>query len=416
MADIRPFAALRPEKGLESRIAALPYDVYDRSEAKIKVTEEPLSFLAIDRAETQLSDDIAFNDPRVYARAKQMLDDDIQKGYFVQDKTPSYYIYSQTWNGRTQTGIVATASIDDYINGVIKKHENTREDKEQDRIMHVDTCSAQTGPIFLAYRENKTISDIVERVMAGDPVCDFVSDGDVRNRVYIISGNDDIRNIEEAFSSIDSVYIADGHHRCASAVKVGLKRRAERSRETSNNSNIKYESDYFLSVLFPENELRILDYNRVLKSMNGHSKEDVLTYLESKFEVSHPSKETARPERKGEFGFYIDGSWYLLTAKQSLLIDDPVEGLDVSILQNEVLGPLFGIKDPRTDPKIDFVGGIRGAGELEKRCREDAVCAFLMYPTSIQELFAVADAGRLMPPKSTWFEPKLLSGLFIHKI
>jgi uncharacterized protein (DUF1015 family) len=416
MADIRPFQAYRPKAGMESKIAALPYDVYNTEEARAIVEKNPLSFLAIDRAETQfpVSEGVAFDDPRVYEKARELLNEEIHRGCFIQDAKEVYYIWSQTWNGRTQTGIVAVASIDDYQNGVIKKHENTREDKEQDRIRHVDTCDAQTGPIFLAYRSNDLIDEIVERNMEEQPVYDFMSDGDVRNRVWIIEDGNECQLVQHGFSKVQSIYIADGHHRAASAVKVGLQRRA--AREKSGERNTAAESDYFLSVLFPEDQLAILDYNRVLKDLNGHSAEELLSCLKKYFFVSEPQIGQVKPSKKGEFGLLLPNGWYRLLAKQEIQSGDPVDGLDVSLLQKYVLQPFFGIEDPRTDARIDFVGGIRGLSELERRVKTDCTAAFAMYPTSIGELFAVADAGRLMPPKSTWFEPKLLSGLFIHRL
>ncbi len=411
MATIKAFAAYRPCKGLEEEIAALPYDVYSREEAKAYVDEHPQSFLAIDRAESQFSADVDTYDERVYQKAKELLDDKIADGSFLQDEKPCYYIYRQTWKGRSQTGIVACASIDDYLNGVIKKHENTVEAKEQDRIRHVDTTNAQTGPIFLAYRNHSAIDEVTERVMEGKPCYDFASVGEVQNTVWIIEEDADIEAIEKAFSSIDSIYIADGHHRCASAVKVGLKRREANPGYTGNE-----EYNYFLSVLFPENQLEILDYNRVVTDMGGLEKEDIMMQLKLHFNVKPYRKNIAKPDAKGEIGFYMGGNWYMLSAKSSVKSGDPVDGLDVAILQKYVLGPIFDIRDPRTDPKIQFVGGIRGMEELVKHADESKGCAFAMYPTQIAELFAVADAGKLMPPKSTWFEPKLLSGLFIHML
>jgi uncharacterized protein (DUF1015 family) len=411
MADIRPFAAYRPKAGLESRIAALPYDVYDTAEARAVVKKEPLSFLGIDRAETQFpeSEGVTFDDPRVYDKAAEMLRSRIRNGEFVQDEAAYFYIWSQTWRGRTQTGIVGCASIDDYVNGIVRKHENTRADKEQDRIRHVDACNAQTGPIFLAYRQNNIIDEIVERNMEEEPVNDFVSDGDVRNRVWIIRDGNECQIVRHCFGKVGTVYIADGHHRAASAVKVGLQRRAKHPQGS-------LESDYFLSVLFPEDQLAILDYNRVLKDLNGHSEEELIAFLRRCFHVSEPQIARVKPSRKGEMALYTRSGWRLLIADSAIKSDDPVDGLDVSLLQKNVLGPFFGIADPRTDSRIDFVGGIRGEEELERRVAADCTAAFAMYPTSMDELFAVADAGRLMPPKSTWFEPKLLSGLFIHSL
>ncbi len=412
MADIRPFQAIRPQKDKVSKIAALPYDVYNRQEARAEVTKNPESFLAIDRPETFFEEGHDMYAKEVYEKAAEVLRDRIAKGDFVQDDKNCYYIYELTMDGRSQTGLVACASIDDYLNNVIKKHENTREEKEKDRIEHVYTCKAQTGPIFLCYRENKTISEIVERVKAVDePVYDFVSDGGVRNRVWIMEDEEENNMISRVFTTINEIYIADGHHRCASAVKVGLRLREEGKGVLRG----KQQSDYFLSVLFPDKELMIMDYNRVVKDLNGLTSEEFIEKLKEKFDIT---KEDAavKPSKKAEFGLYLDKTWYRLSAHKDILSSDAVEGLDVSILQNEVLSPILGIGDPRTDKRIDFVGGIRGLKELEKRADSDMKLAFSMYPTSIAELFDVADAGRLMPPKSTWFEPKLLSGLFIHDI
>ncbi len=412
MADIKPFKAYRPTKEKVGRVAALPYDVFSRKEALEYVKENPESFLAIDRPETQFPEDQDMYAPEVYKKAHDMLREQIDGGVFVQDEEKSYYIYEQTMNGRTQTGIVACASIDDYLNGVIKKHENTRADKEEDRIKHVYTCEAQTGPIFLCYRENKMLSDLVNKVKEVDePVYDFVSADDVKSRVWVIDDKEETDTISRIFATIDAVYIADGHHRCASAVKVGLKKREENEGKVRG----KQEYDYFLSVLFPDSELMIMDYNRVVKDLGDLTKNEFFDKLGEKFDVT-PSKDAVKPSKKGEFGLYIDDEWYKLTAHSDILKNDAVEGLDVSILQNEVLAPMLGIGDPRTDKRIDFVGGIRGLKELENRCHKDMKLAFSMYPTSISELFAVADEKRLMPPKSTWFEPKLLSGLFIHEI
>ena len=411
MADVRPFNAYRPKKGMESVIAALPYDVYNRAESVEIVKENPESFLAIDRSETQFSDDVDTYDPRVYAKAADMIRERIADGRFVRDEgAPGYYLYELTMDGRSQTGIVACASIDDYQSGVIKKHENTRADKEQDRINHVDITGFQTGPIFLAYRKNDILSAIIAAVKKSDPDCDFTSEDGIRHRVFSVKDAEKVEAIRLAFSDMDSLYIADGHHRCASAVKVGLKRREENPGYTGDE-----EFNYFLSVIFPGDELKILDYNRVVKDLNGLSEVQFFNEVIDRFEVCD-AKKLYSPEDKGLFGMYFDGKWYKLRAHHDLKSDDPVKGLDVSVLQDGLLGPVLGIGDPRTDKRIDFVGGIRGLKELEKRCSEDMTVAFSMFPTSIEELFNVADKGLLMPPKSTWFEPKLRSGLFLHKI
>jgi len=410
MAQVKPFKAYRPKEELVSKVAALPYDVYSSKEAREIVKDNELSFLNIDRAETQFPEDFDMYSDEVYKKAHDLLWGEIEKGIFIQDKEPCFYVYEQNMNGRIQTGIVALSSIDDYVSGVIKKHENTREDKEIDRIKHVDNCNAQTGPIFLCYRQNEAIDTVVSNAKKSEPLYDFVSEGGVKNRVFIIDSKDDIEIITKAFEGMDHTYIADGHHRCASAVKVGLKRR---ELDKDENSSKEYES--FLSVLFPDNQLMIMDYNRVVKDLNGLRKDQFMARISEKFKVTE-SDVPVKPEKKGIFGMYLDEKWYILEATSDIIDIDVVEGLDVSILQNEVLHPILGIGDPRTDKRIDFIGGIRGLMELEKRCHEDMRVAFSMCPTSIEELFAVADAGRLMPPKSTWFEPKLLSGMFIHAL
>lgn len=410
MAVIKAFECIRPDEKVADRVAALPYDVYNREEALKEVEREPLSFLAIDRAETQFDSSVDTYADCVYDKARELLDSRIADGTFITDTDKAYYVYELTMNGRTQTGIAACASIDDYNNNIIKKHENTRADKEQDRINHVDRCSAQTGPIFLAYRADEVIRNEVAKAKETKPLYSFTSPDGIRHQVYKISNAQSVENIEKAFAGIDDIYIADGHHRAASAVKVGLKRREEHPDYTGEE-----EFNYFLSVLFPDEELMIMPYNRVVKDLNGYSKEEFIKKIEEKFEIEE-SAASVEPAYKAEFGMYLDEKWYKLKAKKDILSDDPVDGLDVAILQNNLLEPVLGIHDPKTDKRIDFVGGIRGLLELEKRCHTDCVLAFSMYPTSIAELFAVADAGRLMPPKSTWFEPKLRSGLFIHKI
>lgn len=410
MAVIKPFICVRPEASAAERVAALPYDVYNRQEACAEVKREPLSFLKIDRAETQFDDTVDTYAPQVYAKAKELFESAVSDGTFVTDSDRAYYIYALTMDGRTQTGIAACASIDDYMNNVIKKHENTRADKEVDRITHVDTLSAQTGPIFLAYRANEVINEAVCQTKKNACLYDFISPDGIRHQVWKMSDKELIARVQEEFEKTDAVYIADGHHRAASAVKVGLKRRQENPGYTGDE-----EFNYFLSVLFPDEELMILPYNRVIKDLNGLSAEQFIEKVKEKFDVKESDVSVA-PESKGEFGMYLEGKWYRLYAHESIKSDDPVDGLDVAVLQNHILEPVLGISDPKTDKRIDFVGGIRGLGELERRCASDCVLAFSMYPTSIAELFAVADAGRLMPPKSTWFEPKLRSGLFIHRI
>lgn len=422
---IKPFAAIRPREDVAAQVAALPYDVYDRTEARRAVEGKPLSFLNIDRPETQFAPDADMYAPEVYAKARELFDARVEDGTFVRDEAPCFYLYELEMDGRVQTGIVACCLIDDYLNGIIKKHENTLEAKERDRINHIDALDAQTGPIFLAYRDNAQVAQLVERARSQEPLCDFVADDGVAHRAWRIGAPADVEALAQAFAGVPAAYVADGHHRTASAVKVGLARRAEHPDYDGSE-----EFNYFLSVLFPASELAILPYNRVVHDLNGLTVEEFLARVQDTFEVLHKQPQPLEPVDKGAVGMYVDGEWYGLGALPELENDDPVAGLDVAILQERVLGPVLGIDDPRTDPRVEFVGGIRGLHTLEHRViladesareagtlkeRGPAV-AFAMFPTSIDELMAVADADRLMPPKSTWFEPKLRSGLFIHHL
>jgi len=414
MAKVMPFKAIRPREDMASTIAALPYDVYNRAEATEAVRKHPDSFLAIDRAETGFGPEVDTYADEVYARANELLQQWIEEGRFIQDEKPCYYVYELVMDGRSQTGIVACASVADYESGVIKKHENTRAEKEADRIRHVDTCNAQTGPIFLAYRSNELLSSIVKRTKESAPMYDFVAEDGIAHRCWIIDGDSDIRDIKAAFENINAIYIADGHHRAASAVRVGQKRR-EAAEELYNYFGDE-QYNFFLSVLFPDDELKIYDYNRVVKDIGGLTHKEIVDTMGVLFDVIETSKSPIRPREKGQFSMFIDDTWTLYAIQEQDKVDDPVQGLDVSLLQELVLEPFYGISDPKTDDRIDFVGGIRGLEELERRVHTDCEVAFAMYPTDISELFEVADADLLMPPKSTWFEPKLRSGLFIHRI
>ena len=411
MAELKPFSCIRPQEDLVEKIAALPYDVVNRREAKEIVKANPYSFLKIYRAETQLEDCVDIYSDTVYEKARDTLQEMIEDGSFLTEESPCYYIYELTMHGRTQTGIVGCASVDDYLNDRIKKHENTKPEKELDRIRHVDTCSAHTGPIFLAYRKNNRLSQIQEEEKRKEPLYAFVAEDGIRHRVWKVDEENRIGEIYAIFESIPEIYIADGHHRAASAVKTGLKRRKETVQYTGAE-----EFNYFLSVLFPDQELMIMDYNRFVHDLNGKSIEEFFKLLEEIFSVEKIGTAAYKPEKKGEIGMYMDHKWYCLTLHTLDDAKDPSERLDVAQLQKKVLTPILGIEDPKTDSRIEFVGGIRGLSELEKLVdqREGSV-AFAMYPTSMEELFEVADAGLLMPPKSTWFEPKLRSGLFIHK-
>ena len=411
MAEIKPFRCIRPSKEAASAVAALPYDVYDRKEAKEIVKKNPLSFLAVDRAETPFEDGKNPYAPEVYEQAARTLKRWQQEGILTEDESPFYYLYELVMEGRAQTGIVACASVDDYSCGVIARHENTREEKEQDRICHVDVTNAHTGPIFLAYRSQEELNGLVALEKKKTPLYDFISEDGICHRVWKIEDPQKAEEIHRIFSGIPRVYIADGHHRAASAVKVAAMRREANPSWTGNE-----EFNYFLSVLFPDDQLMIMPYNRVVQDLNGLTREEFLKKTERYFVVTERGRKAFSPEQKGQVGMYLDGSWYQLDARPEICTDDPVEGLDVSILQDRILGPLLGIGDPRTDSRIRFVGGIRGLSELERLVDSGAAVAFSMYPTSIRELFEVADAGLLMPPKSTWFEPKLRSGLFIHAI
>ncbi|MCM1039757.1 MAG: DUF1015 family protein [Ruminococcus sp.] len=411
MATIIPFKAFRPREDLAARIAALPYDVYSREEAREKVKGDEYTFLRIDRPETQFPQDYDMYAPEVYEKAHDMLCGMTARGEFVSEKTPAYYVYELVMNGRSQTGIAACASVDDYENGIIKKHENTRADKEADRIRHVDICNAQTGPIFLTYRRRDDIQVQVEKAMKKKPLYDFTAEDGITHRVWVIDEKESIEAIREGFARVEAVYIADGHHRCASAVRVSQKRREQNPDYTGQEA-----FNYFLAVIFPDDQLYIMDYNRLVKSLNGYTEEEFLEKVKEIFLTEKIGRTAYHPTKKGEIGMYLKDTWYKLSIKKEMLTGDPVKDLDVAILQEHLLQPVLGILDPKSDGRIDFAGGIRGLGELERRVRTDCKAAFAMYPTDIHDLFAVSDAGKLMPPKSTWFEPKLRSGLFIHSL
>ena len=424
---VKPFAAVRPTASVADQVAALPYDVYDRAEAVAAVDGEPLSFLNIDRPETQFSADVDMYAPEVYAKARELFDARRADGTFVTEPAPCFYLYEITMNERSQTGVVACCAIDDYLENVIKKHENTLEKKELDRIRHIDALDAQTGPIFLTYRDSDAIDILVAAVKKTAPLYDFAGEDGVTHRVWRMAAASEetacsqaYAGLVAAFAKVPCAYIADGHHRAASAVKVGLARR-----EANPGYDGTEEFNYFMSVLFPASQLSILAYNRVVRDLNGLTKDEFLNALAGEngpFEIIHKQESQLEPIDKGAVGMYLDREWYGLGVKPEFESSDPVEGLDVSILQEKVLAPILGIGDPRTDGRIEFVGGIRGLRELERKvnridARGDGLAvAFAMFPTSIDELLNVADAGRLMPPKSTWFEPKLRSGLFAHLI
>jgi len=411
MAIVKSFKCVRPDRELVEQVASLPYDVYDRKEAKEAVSGKPYAFLNIDRPETAFDENFDMYSREAYIKARDLYAEFKDKGIYKKDDVESYYLYELTMNGRSQIGIVGLASVDDYLNDIIKKHENTREEKEIDRIKHVDTVNAQTGPIFLAYKKNDDLKKIISENISDAPVYDFVSDDGIGHRVWKVDKayNEQIR---ECFENIESLYIADGHHRAASAVKVALKRR-------QNENNLNAEYNYFLSVIFDERQLHILPYNRIVLDLNKKSVEEVISLIAENFDITE-SPVLEEIGDRGEFGMLVKDKFYILSAKKKVLDSvsgDVIKSLDVSILQDLVLEPIFGIKDPRTDERIKFAGGIRGVGYLKSEIDNDrGKVAFLMYPTSMEELFAVADENKLMPPKSTWFEPKLRSGIFIHEI
>ena len=412
MAILRPFQAIRPQASLAGRVAALPYDVMNSQEAREAVKGNPYSFLHVDKAEIDLEASVDIYDQQVYEKAAQNLRQMVEKGVCLQEETPCFYIYQQVMDGRVQNGIVGCASIDDYLQNHIKKHELTRADKEADRIRHVDICDANTGPIFLTYRAVPQITERVDSwIDSHQPLYDFTAEDGIAHRVWVVDSQDEIAFFKEAFSQVPDFYIADGHHRAASAVRVGEKRREEHP-----DYNGSEEFNYFLSVLFPDGQLRILDYNRVVHDLNGMGKEEFLEKL-GQISQCQEVQGPCRPKEKHTMGMYLDGQWYHCRVKEGIVDEnDPVGRLDVSVLQNQVLTPILGIEDPRTSSRIDFVGGIRGLGELEKMVDSGMAAAFAMYPTGLDDLMDIADGGYIMPPKSTWFEPKLRSGLFVHRL
>ena len=413
MAIIRPFKAYRPNKEHVKDIAALPYDVMSSKEARGMVKNNKYSFLHVDRAEVNLDESVGEYDKVVYDTAKKVLENMIEEGLYIQEKAPAIYIYQQIMDGRGQKGIVCCTSVDDYINNIIKKHERTRLLKEIDRVNHVDICNANTGPIFLTYRNNNEISSIVEEWTKKEPVYDFISEDGNGHRVWIIDDNIVIEKLVKLFKSIKYLYIADGHHRSASAVKVALKRRKQLGKYTGNE-----EFNYFLSIIYPDTELKVFDYNRTVKDLNGLSEEEFFSKVEESFYLSKSeSNKPVSPKNKHEFGMYMNKQWFILRAKDGSFDEsNPIDSLDVSILQNNLLNPILGISDPTKSERIEFIGGIRGLKELENRADNDMKVSFSMYATTIDDIMNVADSGKTMPPKSTWFEPKPRSGIFIHKL
>jgi uncharacterized protein (DUF1015 family) len=404
MAIIKPFAALRPEPSVAPRICELPYDVMSAEEARQVAAGNPLSFLHVSKPEIDLLPGTDVYSPEVYAKGRENFRRLIAEGVLRQDERPYFYLYRQVMGRHSQTGLVAAASCEDYLKGIIKKHELTRPDKEDDRVRHIEALESQTGPVFLVYRASSAIDRFVEKETAGQPSVDFTAPDGVRHTGWVISDPAQIRFIEAEFGRMPCLYIADGHHRSAAAARV------YQTREGAG------DSASFLSVIFPHNQMQILPYNRVLKDLNGLSGSRLLERLAGVFEVRHEG--AAVPTRKHELGFFFGGKWHTLNFLPGFTgASDPIERLDVTLLQKHVLGPVFGVDDPRTSKRINFVGGIRGTGELEKLVnRGDYACAFSLFPTSIEDLMSIADAGGIMPPKSTWFEPKLRDAMFCHMI
>ncbi len=408
---MKPFQAMTPKKEYVERCAALPYDVMSSAEAKKIAEKNPLTFLRVDRGEINF-DGVKFDDDRAYEGAKNRLAELEATGVYELQKEKRFYFYRQIMNGRAQTGIVGCAAVDDYLSGKIKKHELTRADKEKDRIRHVTTLSAQTGPIFLVYKDDEALKKVIESETAKEPLFDFFSEDGVRQTVWACSSDEMNAYMVACFEKIPSLYIADGHHRAASAVKASLEKRAQ-----NPNFDGTEEYNFFLSVCFPASDLMILPYNRLLKDLNGLTEAEFLASLERAIGKVEPVDGQYKSEKKHEIGVYVGGKWYKAAFRPELYEGkDPVGRLDYELLQKNFLAPVLGIEDPRTDSRIDFAGGIRGISYLEKRCEEDCVAAIATYATSLDELTDVADCGGIMPPKSTWFEPKLLSGIFIHKI
>lgn len=406
MAIIQPFQALRPKQDLADKVASRPYDVLNSSEAKEEAKGNPFSFLHITKAEIDLPDGTDLHSQQVYEKAGQNLLEFQQKGILFTEQKPCYYIYRLIMDGRSQTGLVCVSSVQDYFNDVIKKHEFTRPEKEKDRIDHMKTIHAQTGNVFMAYNNVKELDAIINNWRDyHSPVYDFTADDGIQHTVWVVDEDSAVSEITRLFGQkVPATYIADGHHRAASAAKV--------SKELKDSSS----AGFFLTTIFPASELAIMDYNRVVKDLNGHDSDDFISALQDDFMITH-SPEPVKPAHQHEFGMYLDKQWYILTSRKDTYTLDPIGVLDVTILSHNILDKLLGIKDQRTDKRIDFVGGIRGLGELEKRVDSGEMkIAFSLYPVTIQQLFDIADSGNVMPPKSTWFEPKLRDGLLTHLI
>ena len=412
MAIIKPFKAVRPANEYVKMVAELPYDVMNREEAKKLAKGNKYSYLHIDRAEIDLDDNVNEHDEKVYLKAKENLNKFIDKNIFIKDEEEAIYIYREIVNDRAQTGIVACVAIDDNLNGVVKKHENTKPDKELDRTNHIKYCNANTGTVLLTYKNKEEIEKIIDYyVYFMAPIYDFKTDDGVIHTIWRVEKERDIVDLVNEFAKIENLYIADGHHRCAAAENIALEKRSKNPNYTG-----KEEFNYYTAMIAPDTDLKVMDYNRVVKDLNGFNEEEFLEKIKEKF-IVRKAKKNYKPNKKGHVGMYLDDNWYEIEfGKEYLQEGDVVDTLDISILQKHILDEILGIKNPRTDKRIDFIGGIRGSKEVERRVKEDMKVGFLMYPTHIDELISVADENKVMPAKSTWFEPKVRCGLFLHEL
>ncbi|POZ92731.1 DUF1015 domain-containing protein [Petrotoga halophila] len=409
MATVKPFKALRPYKGIEQCFSCPPYDVLEEDEVKEIISRNPNSFLRVTRPEVEAEED---SKEAIYKKANENLKSFIKNGVLIKDSEPSFYIYCETWKGVSQTGFFAVVSVDEYDKGIVKKHELTRRDKENDRTNHILNLNAQTGPVFLTYKAQEDLKTIINQIIKNKEILySFCDENNVKHELIKIQEEDEKEQIEKAFNSIDYLYIVDGHHRAAAASRA-----QKIMKEKDTNYSLDKPYNYFMAVIFPHNELRVLPYNRIVKDLNGLKEEEFLKKIGSYFEVEEAPFSPYSPDSPHSFGMYLQKKWYKLTFKGEES-EDPVENLDVQILQKYLLDPIFSIKDPRSDPRIYFLGGIRGVKEIEKWVdKKDWKVGFSMYPTQIDQLLKVADMNKIMPPKSTWFEPKLRSGLLIHKL
>ncbi len=404
---IRPFRGYRPRPDIVGKVASPPYDVLSSDEARAACANNPLSFLHVVKAEIDLDPSIDVHSEEVYRKGAENLRKLIADGSLIRDDTPCFYVYQQRMGEHIQAGLVAGASVDEYQAGFIKKHENTRTDKETDRARHIEILGANAGPVFLTYRATQAVDSIVRGICAGEPQYDFTAEDGVTHTLWVVSDKDTLNALEQAFRDVPCLYVADGHHRSAAASRVREIRKAQNPDHTGSE-----QYNFFLTVIFPHDQMQIMDYNRVVRDLGPFTEETFLKEVSVRFHAA--PTDDPKPREKGTFGMYLGGKWYRLKVQpDTLAVSDPVESLDVAVLQDNILGPVLGIRDPRTDSRIDFVGGIRGLEELERRCAQDAVLAFALYPTGIEELMAIADARKVMPPKSTWFEPKLRSGIVV---